>query len=127
MTENEIGTVIVGAAIEVHSTLGGSGLLESVYEEALCQELLDRGLTVERQKSVPIIYKGRNLKSDLRLDIIVENKVIVEVKATTQYNKLFESQVLTYMRLSGIRLGYVINFGAAIVKQGIHRVINGVL
>jgi GxxExxY protein len=127
MTENEIGTIIIGAAIEVHSILGGSGLLESIYEEALCQELIDHGLIVEKQKSVPVLYKGKVLKNDLRLDMLIENKVIVEVKATTQYNKVFESQVLTYMRLSGMKLGYVINFGEAKVKNGIHRVINGVL
>ncbi len=127
MTENEIGTAIIGAAIEVHRALGGAGLLECVYEEALCYELIQRGLAVVRQKAVPVLYKGAVLKSDLRLDIQVEDKVIVEVKATTQYNKVFESQVLTYMRLSGMKLGYVINFGEAKVRNGIHRVINGYL
>ncbi len=127
MTENDIGTVIVSAAIEVHRTLGGPGLLECVYEEALCYELKDRGLEVIRQKSVSIVYKKVALKNNLRLDILVNDKVIIEVKATTQYNKVFESQVLTYMRLSKIKLGYVINFGETIIKNGIHRVINGVL
>ncbi|MFO7938040.1 MAG: GxxExxY protein [Kiritimatiellia bacterium] len=125
MTENELGTIIISAAIEVHRVLGGAGLLESVYEEALCQELIDRGFEVERQKRVSITYKGKTLANDLRLDVLVNNKVIVEVKATTQYNKVFESQVLTYMRLSGIKLGYVINFGENKVKNGIHRIING--
>ena len=127
MTENEIGTVIVRAAIEVHRTLGGPGLLECVYEEALCYELKHRGLQVIRQRSVPVVYKEVTLKNDLRLDILVNDKVIVEVKATTKYNKVFESQVLTYMRLSGMKLGYVINFGELKVKNGIHRVINGFL
>lgn len=127
MTENEIGTVIVEAAIEVHRVLGGPGLLECVYEEALCLELELRGLEVTRQMDVPIMYKGKQLAHDLRLDVLVEGKVIVEAKATTQYNTLFEAQVLTYMRMSEIKLGYVINFGEKRVKDGIHRVINGIL
>ena len=124
MHENEISRVVLQAAIEVHRTLGGPGLLESVYEEALVWELTQRGLAVERQKLVPIVYKGQHLASPLRLDLIVEDKVIVECKATSQYNTIFEVQTLTYLRLIKRKLGLVINFGEALVKDGFHRVVN---
>ena len=127
MTENEVGTVIVEAALEVHRVLGGPGLLESIYEEALCVELRLRGLQVERQKAVPLSYKGEALAHDLRLDMLVAKLVIVEAKATSQYNSIYESQTLTYLRMSGLKLGYVINFGEKLLKTGIHRVINGFL
>jgi GxxExxY protein len=125
MDENEISRCIVAAAIEVHRTLGGPGLLESVYEEALCWELTSRGLHVERQLSVPVFYKGRILAAPLRLDMLVADKVIVEVKATVEHNLVFESQALTYLRLTGHKLALVINFGQRVVKDGIHRVVNG--
>ena len=125
MTENEISKVIVDAAIEVHKSLGGPGLLEDVYEEALCWELEFRGLTVERQIQVPICYKGRTLSSPLRLDLLINNLVIVEVKAVNLYNKIFETQALTYLRLLGLKLALVINFGEAKVGQATHRVVNG--
>jgi len=127
MTENEIGTAIVDAAIEVHRVLGGPGLLECVYEEALCYELEMRGLSVSRQKIVPLVYKEKKLAHDLRLDVLVQDKVIVESKATSQYNSIYEAQVLTYLRMSQLKLGYVINFGEKRVRDGIHRVINGIL
>jgi GxxExxY protein len=110
-TENEITREIIGAAIEVHRTMGGPGLLESVYEEALSWEMTHRGLLVERQLQVPISYKGNPLTSPLRLDLLVEKKVIVECKAITQYNNIFEAQLLTYLRLLDLRVGLVINFG----------------
>ena len=125
MTENEIAKIIVDAAIEVHRTLGGPGLLEAVYHEALAFELESRGLTVERQKAVPIVYKGHRLASDLRLDLLVGERVIVECKATVAYNKVFEAQALTYLRLCDLRLALVINFGEQKVRQGIRRVVNG--
>ncbi len=125
MHENEISRLIVGAAIEVHRTLGGPGLLESVYEEAMAYELSERGLTVERQKRVPIEYKGHPLSTSLRLDLLVDGAVIVECKATTDYNPVFEAQILTYLRLTGLRLGLVVNFGERWVKDGVHRVVNG--
>ena len=123
-TENEISYVIVGCAIEVHRTLGGPGLLESVYEEALAWELEHAGLRVQRQLTLPISYKGQTLATPLRIDLLVGEKVIVECKATTQYNVLFEAQVLTYLRLMGLKLGLVINFGEQVVKDGVHRVAN---
>jgi GxxExxY protein len=125
MNENEMSKVIVDAAIDVHRTLGGSGLLEAVYEEALAFELESRGLFVHRQKAVPLVYKGRRLSSDLRLDLLVNDRVVVECKATVAYNSLFEAQALTYLRLCDLRLALVINFGERQVRQGIHRVVNG--
>ena len=125
MTENDISRLIVESAIEVHRTLGGPGLLESVYEEALVWELGQRGLTVQRQVYLPIRYKGMILASPFRMDIIVGDRVIVECKAVAQYSAIFEVQTLTYLRLTGMKLGLVINFGERVVKNGIHRVVNG--
>ena len=123
--ENEIAKVIVTCAIEVHRTLGGPGLLESVYEEALVFELKQAGLTVERQVPVPINYKGHILGSPLRLDLRVGGLVLVDNKAVTEWNSVFPAQLLTYLRLTGLKLGLVINFGERLVKDGIHRVANG--
>ena len=125
MNENEIAKIVVDAAIEVHRSLGGPGLLETVYEEALAFELESRGLSAVRQKTVPLVYKGKRLASDLRLDLLVGERVIVECKATVAYNRVFEAQALTYLRLSNLKLAIVINFGEVRVRQGIHRVVNG--
>jgi GxxExxY protein len=122
--ENEISKIIVGASIEVHRTLGGPGLLESVYEEALYWELKNQRLSVERQLAVPITYKGHSLASPLRLDLLVEKKVIVEAKAVVNYNPIFEAQALTYLRLLNLKLALVINFGEKRVAGGIHRFVN---
>jgi GxxExxY protein len=122
--EDALSYKIVGAAIEVHKTLGGPGLLESVYEEALVWELQNMGLPVQRQVAVPICYKGQQLATPLRVDVLVGNLVIVENKATTNYNTIYEAQTLTYLRLMNLRLGLVINFGERYVKNGIHRVPN---
>ena len=128
MIENKITGQVVDAAIEVHRTLGGPGLLESVlesvYEEALAWELDERGLQVERQKTVPITYKGVKLASPLRIDLLVDNLVIVECKATTNYSPIFQAQLLTYLRLMNPRVGLVINFGEQYVKDGVYRVRN---
>jgi GxxExxY protein len=124
MSENEISWRIIEAAIEVHRTLGGPGLLETAYEEALVFELEERGLRVERQKVVPLVYKGRRLGSDLRLDLLVNERVVVECKATPFYSSVFEAQALTYLRLLDLRLALVINFGERLVRQGVHRVVN---
>jgi len=125
MNENEISKIIVEAAIEVHRELGGPGLIECVYEEALVEELRLRGLTVERQLPVPIVYKGKVLGTPLRLDLKVNGLVLVDNKALIQYNPIFEAQLLTYLRLTRLKLGLVINFGERYVKNGIHRVVNG--
>lgn len=124
MHENELSRAIITAAIEVHRTLGGPGLLESVYEEALVWELTRQGSAVARRKDVPIRYKTTQRATPLRLDLLVGHRVIVECKATVQYNPIFEAQTLTYLRLTGLRLGLVINFGDHLLKHGIHRVIN---
>ena len=123
-SENELSHVVIGAAIEVHTEQGGPGLLEDIYEEALCHELLIRGLQVERQVGIPVIYKGKELDKRLVLDILVGNTLIVEVKAVEKYNAIFESQLLTYLRLTNRKLGLVINFGESKVKDGVHRVVN---
>lgn len=125
MQENEISKVIVDSAIEVHRTLGGPGLLESLYEEALAWELAQRGLQVERQVVVPAVYKGQTLNTSLRIDLLVGGLVVIEAKATTAYNPIFEAQALTYLRMTGLKLAIVINFGERYVKNGIHRVVNG--
>jgi GxxExxY protein len=122
--ENEISKIIVDAAIEVHRTLGGPGLLEDIYEEALAEELRLRGLVVERQLPVAVIYKGRT-RQPLRLDLKVERLVLVDNKAVLEWNSIFEAQMLTYLRLTGLKLGLVINFGERYVKNGIYRVVNG--
>ena len=125
MTENEVSRAVYECAIEVHKTLGGPGLLEGVYEEALAWELSQKGLKVERQVLVPIKYKGQSLGTPMRLDLLVEGIVIVECKASSEDNPIYESQVLTYLRMTGLKLGLVINFGEKFVKEGIHRVVNG--
>ena len=123
-SENEISREVVRCAIEVHRTLGGPGLLESVYEEALAWELAHAGLHVARQVEVPIKYKSHALAAPLRMDLLIDGKVIIECKATSHYNAVFEAQTLTYLRLTGLKLGMVINFGEQMVKNGIHRVVN---
>ena len=99
-------------------------MLEDIYEEALCHEVSLRGIQVERQVGIPVIYKGKELNKRLVLDILVGNKLIVEVKAVEKYNAIFEAQLLTYLRLTNQKLGLVINFGESKVKDGVHRVVN---
>ncbi len=125
MTENEISCVIIGAAIEAQRELGGPGLLEDVYEEALEEELRLRGIFVERQLPVRIVYKGKILRKPLRLDMKVEKLVLVDNKAVVEWNPVYEAQMLTYLRLTKLRLGLVINFGERFVKNGVYRVVNG--
>ncbi len=124
MTENEISGLIVDAAIEVHRQLGGPGLQEDMYEEALCYELSSRGLKVRRQAGFKVQYKGKELKKRLVIDVIADEKVIVEVKAVDEFHSIFEAQLLTYLRQTNLRLGLVVNFGERLVKDGIHRVVN---
>ena len=125
MNENQISKIIVESAIEVHRELGGPGLIEGVYEESMVEELTLRGLKVERQLQVPIFYKGKRLGNPLRLDLKVNGLVLVDNKAVSQWNPVFEAQMLTYLRLTGLKLGLVINFGEQFVKNGIRRVVNG--
>jgi len=125
MLVNDVSGQIVQAAVQVHRTLGGPGLLESVYEEALVWELQQRGFHVDRQLTVPITYRGHELATPLQLDLLVNNLVIVEVKAVLLYNSIFEAQALTYLRLMNLQVALVINFGERFLKDGIHRVVNG--
>lgn len=124
MTENELSYEIIGAAIEVHRELGGPGLIEDMYEEALAAELKLRGIKVTRQVGVKVIYKGTLLKKRLVLDMLVEGLVIVENKAVDEYHSIFAAKLLTYLRLTNKRLGLIINFGEERIKEGIHRVVN---
>lgn len=123
MHENEISKKIIGAAIEVHRILG-PGLLESVYEDALCHELHLREIRYERQKSVPIPYKGIKLETDLRLDLLVEDKVVVDLKAKVKLSPIDKPQLLTYLRLCEKKLGLILNFHVTVLRDGIHRVVN---
>ena len=125
--ENELSHQIIGASIEVHRILGGPGLLESIYESALCHELKLRGLHIRRQMPVQVIYKGITIRDPLFIDVLVEDKVLIEVKATEKNHPIYETQILTYLRLTGIKLGLLVNFGAPVIKDGISRVINGIL
>ena len=123
MTENELSKEIIGAAIEVHRVLG-PGLLESVYEEALCCELELRNIPYERQKYRPLNYKEKVLKTDYRIDLLIDGKVIVEIKAKQEIHPIDKSQTLTYLRLSELKLGLLINFHETLLKDGITRIVN---
>lgn len=124
MNENAIGKEVVDAAVKLHSALG-PGLLESVYEVTLARELERRGLAVERQVAVPIEYDGLVFDEGFRADIIVENQVILELKSVEQLSKVHHKQLFTYLKLKQLKLGYLLNFGAALMKDGIKRVVNG--
>jgi GxxExxY protein len=113
---------IIGAAIEVHRLLG-PGLLESAYEECLCKELGLRGIVYERQKPVPVVYKGVKLECGYRIDILVEHRVVVELKAIDHIAPVHEAVVLTYLKLSGNRIGLLINFHVSVLKEGVRRYI----
>jgi GxxExxY protein len=115
---------IIGAAIEVHRLLGGPGLIESVYEAALCHELTLLGLQNQRQVAVPVVYKGIPVREPLFLDILVEKQVVVEVKAIGKENPYYQAQVSTYLRLTGLKTGILIDFGKSLLKDGIARVVN---
>ncbi len=120
--EEEIGKIIVNSAFKVHSVLG-PGLLEKVYEVCLSHELTKAGLTVKRQIDIPIQYDGIIFDEGLRLDLLVEDLVICELKAVDQVNPVWEAQILSHLKLTGHRLGYLINFNVPLIKQGIKRFI----
>jgi GxxExxY protein len=124
MTENEIGKIVVDAALAIHKEIG-PGLLESVDEVILAYELESRGLRVQRQVPVSIRYRQIQFDEGFRIDLLVEDKVVVELKSVESLNRVFAKQVLTYLRLSNRRLGFVINFGGSLMKDGIERVVNG--
>ncbi len=124
MTENEITYQIRGAIFDVYKKLG-PGLLESVYEEAMVYELQKRGLSVERQKDVPICYDGHLLKTPLRIDLLVEGKVVVELKSVQEMREVFWKQTLTYLKLLNLKVGILVNFNVNdILDDAIHRIVN---
>ena len=124
MNENEIGKIVVDCAISLHKELG-PGLLETVYEVLLSHELELKGLRIKRQVQIPIEYHGIKFNEGFRADIVVEDKVILELKSVESVNDAHKKQVLTYLKLTGCKLGYLLNFGEALMKDGITRLING--
>jgi GxxExxY protein len=124
MTENQIGSVVIEAAIAVHRKLG-PGLLETVYEVILARELVDRGLKVDRQVPVAITYNGIRFDEGFRADLVVEGKLILELKSVERVSAAHKKQVQTYLRLTGCKLGYLLNFGEDVMKTGITRCVNG--
>ena len=124
MTENEIGRLVVDAAIGVHRELG-PGLLESVYEVILAHQLRQRGLRAERQVPIPIEYPGVKFDEAFRADILVDGKVVLELKSVEQVTRVHKKQLQTYLRLAGFRLGFLLNFGEDLMKKGITRAVNG--
>ena len=125
MTENDIGSIVVDSAVAVHRELG-PGLLESVYEVVLAHELGQRGLSVARQASISIHYKQLKFEDAFRADLIVDNKIILELKSVEQVSEAHKKQLLTYLRLTGCKLGFLLNFGEALMKRGITRIVNGI-
>ena len=123
MTENEISKIIIGKAIEVHKALG-PGLLESAYQECLYYELVESGLKVEKEKPMPIIYKEVKLDHGYRIDLLVEDKVVVETKTVDAILDVHEAQVLTYLKLGDYKLGLLLNFNVPLLKNGIRRYVN---
>lgn len=124
MKENDISKIIIGCAIEVHKALG-PGLLESVYEECLYYELKEAGLKVEKQKPLPVLYKDIKLDAGYRVDLVVEDLVIVELKSVDALNDVHIAQVLTYLKLSGCKLGLLMNFNVVKLVDGVKRLKNG--
>ncbi len=123
MTENEISKIIIGNAIEVHRNLG-PGLLESAYQECLFYEIEKSGLYVQKELALPIIYKEIKLNHGYRIDLLVENKVIIELKTVDSLIDVHEAQILTYLKLGNYKLGLLINFNVKLLKQGLKRYVN---
>jgi len=124
MIENELAKIVFDSGMKVHRTLG-AGLLESAYEECLFYELHKNGLFVEKQKALPLVYEEVKLEAGYRIDVLVERKLIVEVKSVEALNDLHLAQILTYLKLSGCKLGLLINFNTVLFKEGVRRVVNG--
>lgn len=122
--DNQLTGEIIGAAIEVHRHLG-PGLLESVYEESLRYELVGKGFEVKQQLVLPLIYKGKQLNASYRIDILVNNEVIVELKAVSKIENIHKAQLLTYLKMAKLRYGLLLNFNVPVMKQGICRLLNG--
>ena len=126
MNENEIGRIVVDCAVRLHMALG-PGLLESVYEVLLADQLQKAGLHVKRQAPVAIEFEGLKFDEGFRADMLVEDKVILELKSVESVSKAHKKQVLTYLKLTGMKLGFLLNFGEAVMKDGIYRIINGTI
>jgi GxxExxY protein len=126
MTENEIAHKIIGLALEVHKALG-PGLLESAYKECLAFKIRQVGLQIEKEKPMPLVFEEVKLDCGYRIDLLVENKVVIEIKSVEALNDVHMAQILTYLKLGDNRLGLLINFNVALLKQGIKRIINGTL
>jgi|TARA_B110000196_G_C20882597_1_gene537463 GxxExxY protein len=126
MNENEIGTIIVDEAVSIHKVVG-PGLLEMVYEAVLARRLKQRGLVVERQRAISIEFEGERFDEGFRADLIVNRLVIIELKSVEQVSPVHKKQLLTYLRLTDLKVGYLLNFGDALMKDGIRRIINGKL
>ncbi|MEP5611568.1 MAG: GxxExxY protein [Cyclobacteriaceae bacterium] len=124
MTENEISQVVFNRALKVHRALG-LGLLENAYEQCLYYELTKADVKVERQKALPLIYKEVSLEIGYRVDLMIENKFIIELKSVESLNDVHTAQILTYLKLTNCKLGMLINFNVALLKYGVKRVING--
>lgn len=122
MFDREITEVIIGCAIEVHRELG-PGLLESAYEECLCYELSMRNIPLERQVMLPVVYKGNRLESVYRIDLLIDKKVVVELKSIEKLLPIHDAQLITYLKLTGIKTGLLLNFNAAVLKDGIRRMV----
>jgi len=120
---NKLSSEIIGAAIEVHKALG-PGLLESAYEECLCHELILRDFGTERQKPLPLSYKGKTLDCGYRMDLVVEKLIIVEIKSCEKFKPIHQAQLLTYLKLSNLNLGLLLNFNVPLMREGIMRVVN---
>ncbi len=119
----KIGKIILDCAFEVHKELG-PGLLESIYEECLCEEIRNKGLKVENQVYLPLVYKGKKLNKNFRIDILVEDAIILEIKSAIDIYTVDEAQLVSYMKLADKRLGYLLNFNVALLKEGIKRKVN---
>ena len=126
MSENDISKKIIGAAIEVHKSLG-PGLLESAYETCLAYELEQQGLHVQQQLPLPVVYKDVKLNAGYRIDILVENKVIIEIKSVDNLADIHTAQLLTYLKLKDLKLGLLVNFNVVLLKNGLKRILNGYL
>ncbi len=123
MHENEISKIIVDVCYKIHTTLG-PGLFESVYEEILEHELINRGLKIKRQQAIPVVWDDIKFDHGFRADLIVENKVIIEIKSVESIAPVHHKQLLTYLKLTDMKLGLLINFNEALIKHGIHRIVN---
>jgi GxxExxY protein len=123
LSENDLSNIIIGEVIHVHKSLG-PGLLESVYETCLCHRLVKAGLNISKEKAIPVVFEDIRLECGYRADIVVENKLIIEVKAVEALNEIHKAQLLTYLRLTELKLGLLMNFNVLFLKDGIKRIVN---